>query len=71
MESGTKLCKRCNRRVPLTGFFVQRDSADGRKTSCKECEAATRRKGELLESGYNQQVYSRTIAMMKQRFGNG
>ena len=38
-----KICKKCNLRKPIEQFTIQRDTRDGRRTTCKSCHAQVQR----------------------------
>lgn len=38
----SKLCRKCGKAKPLTDFFLEKRSSDGRRYSCKECDHARR-----------------------------
>lgn len=70
MATRSKLCTMCNGRKPLTQFHSDKNRSDGRVSHCATCYKKTYRNGGMVESDYNQRVYSNTIEMMRKRFGN-
>ena len=40
MNKTTKICSKCGRELPLTDFYVRRQSKDGRDYKCKDCSKA-------------------------------
>lgn len=41
---GTKLCSKCGQRKPITDFYANKLSKDGKQSECKECNNARHRK---------------------------
>lgn len=41
---GTKVCSKCNQRLPVDDFHRRRKSPDGRQAACKPCNRAARMK---------------------------
>lgn len=66
-----KLCKGCNRKLPLDQFFRRAASKDGHSFKCKRCESKRANVGDAVESDHNKKVYRATFQMFRERFGNG
>lgn len=40
-EDGSKVCSRCKKELPLSGFYRHPKNKDGRQCYCKECDKET------------------------------